>query len=302
MDIGDSSTENKRCSKLKQEDAISDTTYSTSLVLEDDNTEIHFDDVPLGMGSFPSVSLSHSVILSQLSLSENPFGNSPFPSYRVDEILQNTNSLDASAFSVNCFASLNSCSSYEPFSTSRPITNMNESSSTNKNPSISFANYSIECGPLPQGFIRNNPQIVGTTNNRIVSKLNYDFPILPCNTTSLFDPSFVPESFDGESDSIDSSEFDSYFSDHHSNHNSSKKNNSHKNTKKWSCSDCRYLNSMSNPHSFTLRNRDKELFKLWETISLFHTQKDECCSPEKEINNTKRRFRCNLIIYTNTDI
>ena len=115
MDISDSSTDSLGSSKPNKEDVLSDSNYSSSNTVEDENTNIHFDDIPLGMTSFPmnpSLTLPQGVLIPQVSLSENPFGNSPFPSYRIDELLPNTNSLDATTFSMNCFASINSCSSF----------------------------------------------------------------------------------------------------------------------------------------------------------------------------------------------
>ena len=265
MDISDSSTDSLGSSKPTKEDVLSDSNCSSSNILEDENTNIQFDDIPLGMTSFPmnpSLTLPHGILIPQVSLSENPFGNSPFPSYRIDELLPNTNSLDATTFSMNCFASVNSCSSFEAFSASKFVSNQKESSSCDEKPSVSFATCSIDCGPLPQGYIRNNPQIMNTTKDCVVSKMDYDFPILPCNTISMFDPSFVPESIDIHSDSNFTSENESSSSsssDSHSLLHSCKKKTSQKKTKKWSCSNCRYMNNMSISSSIRLRNRDKEM-------------------------------------------
>lgn len=228
---------------------ISDGTMSSSDTIEEEPPSYHFDDIPLGMGSFP-LTISNGYLSSKCSGTDCFLGNPSFPSLCFDEFLSTNALIDEPSGIVlsqtaTRYPSLTISDPFDSFPMVSTTSNQKESLPS-RMPSISFASITEpQCGPLPQGCIRNHAQLIGTTNDSMMEKMEEEFPLTPCDSLSMFDPPFIPDSLDMPSETNGLSDTDSFFSDS-STDNLHKKTTSHKKTKKWSCSNCRYLNSISN--------------------------------------------------------
>ena len=228
MDSSNTQTDPQLINTSSNETLFSDTTLSSDII-DEDNMDFVFNDNPLGM-AFPittSLSISQSILPPRLSPTNSLCNHSPFPSLPLDCYLPDMNEMESSS-------QLFSSSMY-----SLPTRN-----STMKQmdvPSPETMSVEFDSGPLPQGSIRNIEMPI-STNDDLLTKINQDYPILPF---PQFDQPFIPESSDEQSEMIDFSESD-YFSDTNaSDISAKKKTKSHRKTKKWSCSECRYLNNLS---------------------------------------------------------
>ena len=228
------------------ETLFSETTLSSDM-MDEDTMEFVFNDNPLGM-SFP---MTTSLSISQSILPTGSLCNhTSFPSLPLDCYLPEMNEAESS------FQFL-SPSEYSPPAKSTSMKQMELS--TPETMSIDF-----DSGPLPQGSIRNIEMPI-STNDDLLTKINQDYPF---PSISQFDHPFLPESSDEASDLIDFSESD-YLSDANVPCVSSKKKaKSHRKTKKWSCSECRYLNNLSRPLCFKYYYRNKAMSQLRSTIAL----------------------------------
>lgn len=200
---------------------------------------------------FPSFNAYDSFSLRQsLSPKDTPFNEKVTFSLVNDKSVSfvTSPSLNNNSFSFASSSSNNNSLSFA--SSSSNDNSLSFASSSSNNNSLSFAtspslhNQSFDCGPLPQGCIRNPEQAISTSDS-IMTKLDQEFPIVPCENLSVFDPSFVPDSTELQSETYSTSDNDSFLSDSTSFDSYYKKKTTHKKTKKWSCSNCRYLNNLS---------------------------------------------------------
>lgn len=208
----------------------------------DGNADFAFNDSPLGMivPATPSLSISQGLLYPSLPFMEGGTNLSPYPSLQLDSFLHNEDSNPSLSESALC-----------------PTDGSQSNEMT-----VDFCN-----GPLPQGSIR-NLEVSLSSSEEIITGIDPSLPLLSLPSFSPFDPPYVPDSGDSQSDYLAFTESDSHSENHPIQHQKSKQS---RKQKKWSCSECCYLNNLSMPTK-PIRIRNKTMCELWVPITFYPSQ------------------------------